>query len=109
MNAGKGFQCLTQHANSQKHKKESATKLDLKQLKLTTGPDLPQSSTQCQALPSAAIQEAVTMYAPCDQATVAELMWTLYSIAHNYSFSSCDGLIDVFKVMFRNTSLPQPF
>lgn len=50
----------------------------------------------------------VHLYSISDQSVVAELIWALKVVSSNYSFSSSDGIVEVFQTMFPN-AIPKGF
>lgn len=106
-----GFQGLYQHSNTEKHQREARTKLHPMQLKMVISSEIAtEVSTNINKMTKSEQSEStsILMYAINDRAVVAELIWTLKSIASDYSFSSCDHVKSVFDTMFPN-SVPQHF
>lgn len=100
-----------QHSITDKHKDNCKSKLNLKQLHLslvsksssTTTTEFNESTT---VMPSGNLELGV--YCKQEDASKAELMWTMKSVLCNMSGSSCDGLVELFKAMFPN-AVPDKF
>ncbi|KAL4152998.1 hypothetical protein QTP88_000831 [Uroleucon formosanum] len=98
-----GYQAVLQHSKTDKHKDNCKSKLNLKQLHLSlvsksssvTATEVNESTT---VIPDGNLELGV--YYKQEDATKAELMWTMKSVLCNMSGSSCDGLAELFKAMF---------
>ena len=111
---------MTQHSYSKKHKENSLIKLGPLQMRLTAGLQQPgPSSDVAIASPSIATQcnrstssgkssqelskdSTIALYTVQDAATIAELIWTMKTVACNYSLASAKGIVDTFRAMFPN-------
>ncbi|KAL4121783.1 hypothetical protein QTP88_014224 [Uroleucon formosanum] len=104
----KGFQAITQHVSTKFHQNNAKCKLDSTQLRLIRTHDSapvssysyteqPIQSSSTSALP---ISSNVGLRCIKDEAIRAELLWTMKCVWSNYSASSCDGIVNIFKVMF---------
>ncbi|KAL4148221.1 hypothetical protein QTP88_002503 [Uroleucon formosanum] len=97
----KGYQAILQHSKTDKHKDNCKSKLNLKQLHLSlmsksssvTATEFNESIT---VIPSGNLELGV--YCKQEDATKAELMWTMKSVLCNMSGSSRDA--ELFKAMF---------
>lgn len=98
----KGFQAISQHASSVRHKTLSETKLHRNQLRLAA------VRPSCSTLPSSTVDsdnvivpgKALQLFSVRENYKAAELYWILKCVTSNYSFSSCDGISELFDCMF---------
>jgi len=110
----KGFQSLSQHASTKKHKQNARIKLNIKQLTLTTSTTTTNENnsriedTLVEKNSKSSTFSTVHLYSISDQSVVAELIWALKVVSSNYSFSSSDGIVEVFQTMFPN-AIPKGF
>lgn len=107
----KGFQSLSQHAATKKHKQNAGIKLNVKQLKLTTTSMIEKNSQTEDTLAENSkltTFSAIHLYSISDQSVVAELIWALKVVSSNYSFASSDGIVEVFQTMFSD-AIPKGF
>lgn len=94
----RGLQSLQQHAQGEKH--INMCKLKLKcQLHLTTTTT---TTTQVGVNRdnTSSSSAVVQIYRPRENSIKAELIWVMRSVVHNYSFLSCEGINEAFRVMF---------
>jgi hypothetical protein len=96
INVGKkGFQAVTSHVKSIKHKDEVRVKLPTSQLRLVPlAPPTPKLAQSAAAKP-------VALYNPCTASRHAELKWILFCIKHNHSAKSTDGIGELFRSIFQ--------
>ena len=88
-----GLRQLKQHANKAGHKSRMDDLLGDSQTSLTS-----------ETVPSTSQDQPAKMLSTCfsrsDQATRAELLWAMKVVHSHYSFSSCDGVKELFQAMF---------
>lgn len=90
----KGFQSVTQHAIGLKHKNNYSTKMSTLQSRLAT---TAQGGGDNENPPRILATHLCSLK---DQATRAEIIWTINSAIHNYSAASCDNIKSVLNAMF---------
>ncbi|CAI6374517.1 unnamed protein product [Macrosiphum euphorbiae] len=93
--SNKGFQALTQHAGSVKHRNAVKIKLNTKQLRLAATSTTVQSSELKEKDNS-----GIHLYSVCDKSVIAEVMWAFKCIVSNFSFSASDGITDLFQCTY---------
>jgi hypothetical protein len=102
----KGFQSITQHASTDKHKQKLQLKWNPNQLHLKAISDPSCSSDQQDGpVPSSSLYDktkkslrTVELFSLRDRIATAELVWSLKCVASDFSFSSCNGLRETFQV-----------
>lgn len=99
----KGFQAITQHSQSSKHKKNA--KSHSTQLIMTADDTANKTSVLNDTIeiirdqrPSPVLQLTDRR----DEATKAEIIWAMKNVSSNYSGKSCDDLGQTFQKMFPN-------
>lgn len=92
----KGFQAIEQHSKGKRHKRLFSLKFKSTQLHLVASSPLEKddANENCTSTPQ------VMVYSLKENSVRAELYWVLWCIAKNYSFSSNDGICEIFKAMF---------
>lgn len=108
----KGFQSLTQHASTKKHKTLCIEKLGDKQLHLygtlEKNTNTIENSVTAKNTKTSLHILGIKTYCKNEQAIKAEIIWTIKSVICNMSTTSCDGLSNIFKCMFPD-SFPAQF
>ena len=98
----KGFCRLIQHSKSKKHVENFVAKFGKFQLKLDKSNSKPSTSLGEKSVPTSDL----TLISTKDDATTAELIWTLKCVGSNYSLASTTGIVEVFRAMFGSKSIP---
>lgn len=106
----KGFQAITQHSESVKHKESVNTHLSQRQLAINienksddaaNGVNR-QISTEVTEIGGDQRRNLLQLIDNRNAATKAEIIWTMKNVSSNYSGKSCDDLGKTFKNMFPN-------
>ena len=96
VSVSKGFQAITQHACTEKHKQQYDLKLNPLQMYL---------SNESHSGENTITSDKNFILGPLinikDSTTKVEILWTLKTVAASYSASSCTGIADLFKAMFK--------
>ncbi len=95
----KGFQAITQHAESKTHRDRYREKLSPRQLHLSATRSNSDAALVDQPSTSKTV-ELCTYATSKEKATKAELTWAMKTVASNFSLASCNGVSEVFKAMF---------
>lgn len=126
--SNQGIQQLRQHANGLRHKQKTQELASGRQMMIQATPSitpsvtsLPNSSyaliptlqpTNYRGLAPLQTEKSPKVVMRCtsekDKATSAELIWAMKVVESRYSYSSCDGVKEIFKAMFPN-SVPDNF
>lgn len=93
VSTSKGLQCLHQHADTIKHKR-NLYKIAPKQLTLSM------SATTCSSTETGGTRQVVAVYNSREAACKAELLWSMETVACDYSLNSCQGKKELFNIMF---------
>lgn len=104
----KGFQAVTQHASTTKHKKNMIAQKSVGQMRLIDTPAIGASSSSVTGT-SNENPSVLQLCSVRDQTTRAELIWTMKSVASNFSASSCNDLKATFQAMFGLNTILQSF
>lgn len=108
----KGFQTVTQHIATAKHQKLFREVFAPAQLRLQSVQNVVTSSISRPTLnaPAAASsRKQVTLYDSRDDATKAEIIWTMRTVACNQSGRSCESAGPTLKAMFPNKVVSSEF
>lgn len=110
----KGYQAITQHSESAKHKKNVTSHSS--QLRLATLATDDVSNDSNRSILHGTIATArdqgpssLQLTDHRDEATKAEIIWTMKNVASNYSGKSCDDLSLTFRRMFPNEATCKEF
>lgn len=104
----KGFQAITQHASTIKHRKNMTAQKSVGQMRLIATSAIGASSSSAVDV-SDEVSSVVQLYSVRDQATRAELIWTMKCVASNFNASSCHDLKATFQAMFGLNNVLQNF
>lgn len=103
----KGFAGLTQHMETDKHKKQMKLKCDQTQKKIKFNA-IPEAVPSC-STSKTATNQAVQLFAPKDKTTRAELVLLLNGLSNNCSLKSFDNLSNVLKCGIDDSQILQAF
>lgn len=101
----KGYQAISQHLNSTKHSNAlNANKMQLKITSIDTSSSEKKSTNNSSASDSDTSKKSLQLKLtdPRDEATAAEIIWTMKVVSSNFSANSCNDLSETFRHMFPN-------
>ena len=99
-----GFHALKQHSENKKHTQVHDAKRDETNTKLVAFDPEPEASPNSSSSSQVYFKpvKLSNTVSVADQVTNAEIYWLLKLASCDFSFMSCDDIVDLFKIMFEN-------
>lgn len=96
----RGIQAIMQHSRGEKHKEQFQIKFKHRQLHLEARTQTENIDKVDSGVAATSHSLQLELFSPRENAIKAELIWTMRATGHNYSFLSCEGIVETFKSMF---------
>ena len=100
-----GERAIKSHAKGKKHCDRLALHIQCSRIKFT--PVLKGSAESPGASSTSACSSTLNKFVVPKAATDAEIRWCLKNVVSSYSFRSCDGLSDLFRSMFPDSTITE--